>query len=83
MPNYNHFYDLPVYKTCRAFRKQISSIARKYFPKSEKYHLKAQVLDSSKSISQYRRRLRTVSPSGEISNFAGTPEVPLTKLWNI
>lgn len=50
MPTYNHFYDLPVYKTCRAFRKQISSIAKKYFPKSEEYHLKAQVLDSSRSI---------------------------------
>jgi len=50
MPTYNHFYDLPVYKICRAFRKQISSIARKYFPKTEEYHLKAQVLDSSRSI---------------------------------
>ena len=50
MPTYNHFYDLPVYKPSRAFRKQISSIVRKYFPKSEEYHLKAQVLDSSRSI---------------------------------
>jgi four helix bundle protein len=50
MPTYNHFYDLPVYKTCRIFRKKISFIVRKYFPKSEEYHLKAQVLDSSRSI---------------------------------
>src|SRR5258705_4466496 len=50
MPTYNHFYDLPVYKICRTFRKQISSVAKKYFPKSEEYHLKAQVLDSSRSI---------------------------------
>jgi len=47
---YIHFYDLPVYKTCRAFRKKISLIARQYFPKSEVYHLKAQVLDSSRSL---------------------------------
>jgi len=50
MPTYNHFYDLPVYKTCRQFRKQISSIVRKYFPKSEDYLLKAQVIRSSRSI---------------------------------
>jgi len=50
MPTYNYFYDLPVYKTCRAFRKKISAIAGKYFPKSEDYHLKAQLLDASRSI---------------------------------
>lgn len=50
MATHNHYYELPVYKSCRAFRKKISSIARKYFPKSEEYHLKAQVLDSSRSI---------------------------------
>lgn len=50
MPTYNHFYDLPVYKTCRVFRKKISLIVRKQFPKSEEYHLKAQVLDSSRSV---------------------------------
>jgi four helix bundle protein len=47
---YNHFYELPVYKTCRTFRKKISAHARKHFPKSEEYLLKAQVLDSSRSI---------------------------------
>jgi four helix bundle protein len=47
---YNHFYELPVYKTCRAFRKKISAVVRKYFPKLEDYHLKAQVLDSSRSL---------------------------------
>jgi four helix bundle protein len=50
MATYNHFYDLPVYKTCRAFRKKISGIVKKAFPKTEEYHLKAQVLDSSRSI---------------------------------
>jgi four helix bundle protein len=47
---YNHFYDLPVYKTCREFRKKISAVIRKFFPKSEEYLLKAQVLDSSRSL---------------------------------
>ncbi|NOT51778.1 MAG: four helix bundle protein [Chitinophagaceae bacterium] len=50
MATYNHYYELPVYKTCRAFRKKISAIARKNFPKLEEYHLKMQVLDSSRSI---------------------------------
>ncbi|HEX7847006.1 MAG TPA: four helix bundle protein [Chitinophagaceae bacterium] len=50
MATYNHFYELPVYKVCRSFRKKISAIVRKHFPKSEEYHLKAQVLDSSRSI---------------------------------
>jgi four helix bundle protein len=50
MATYNHFYDLPVYKTCRAFRKKISGIVKKTLPKTEEYHLKAQVLDSSRSI---------------------------------
>ena len=50
MATYNHFYEMPVYKVCRAFRKKISSTAKKFFPKSEEFHLKAQVLDSSRSI---------------------------------
>jgi four helix bundle protein len=50
MPTYNHFYDLTVYKICRAYRKKISSVVRKNFPKSEEYHLKTQVLDSSRSV---------------------------------
>ncbi len=50
MATYNHFYELPVYRVCRAFRKKISSIAKKFFPKSEEFHLKSQVLDSSRSI---------------------------------
>jgi hypothetical protein len=32
---YSHFYDLPVYKTCRIFRKKISTIAGKFFPEPE------------------------------------------------
>jgi four helix bundle protein len=50
MATYNHFYDLPVYKTCRAFRKKISVIVKKHFPKNETYHLSAQLLDSSRSV---------------------------------
>ncbi len=50
MATYNHFYDLPVYKLSRAFRKKISSIASKRFPKIEEYNLKSQVLRSSRSI---------------------------------
>jgi four helix bundle protein len=50
MATYNYFYDLPVYKVCRAFRKKISLIAGRHFPKFEEYHLKAQILDSSRSI---------------------------------
>ena len=50
MATYNHFYDLAVYKACRAFRKKISIIVRKHLPKTEEYHLKTQVLDSSRSV---------------------------------
>ena len=50
MAPYNHFYELPVCKVCRAFRRKISLIVKKSFPKSEEYHLKAQVSDSSRSI---------------------------------
>ena len=50
MGTYNHFYELPVYKVCRSFRKKISLIVRKSFPKTEEYNLKAQVLNSSRSI---------------------------------
>jgi four helix bundle protein len=50
VPTYNYYYELPVYKICRAFRKKVSAIAKRYFPKQEEYHLKAQVLDSSRSV---------------------------------
>lgn len=50
MPTYNHFYELSVYKNCRTFRKKISTLVKKYFPKNEEYHLRAQALDSSRSI---------------------------------
>ena len=50
MASYNHFYDLPVYKTCRKFRKNISAVVKKYFPKFESYHLSSQILDSSRSV---------------------------------
>ncbi|MBL7730133.1 MAG: four helix bundle protein [Chitinophagaceae bacterium] len=41
---------MPVYKICRAFRKKISSIVQKQFPKQEDYLLKAQVSDASRSV---------------------------------
>ncbi len=50
MATYNHFYDLPVYKKCRSFRKNVSQLVKSNFPKSEEYHLKLQVLDLSRSI---------------------------------
>jgi four helix bundle protein len=50
MATYNHFYDLPVYMLCRNFRKTISAIVVKRFPKTEEYNLKSQVLRSSRSI---------------------------------
>jgi len=45
----SHFYELPVYKTCRAFRKKISLLVKKHFPKDE-YDLKRQIKKSSRSI---------------------------------
>src|SRR6476469_331568 len=50
MSTYDHFYDLPVYKSCRTFKKNISQLVKNCFPKSEDYHLKAQVIDSSRSV---------------------------------
>jgi four helix bundle protein len=50
MATYNYFYDLPVYKLCRNFRKSISSIVTKRFPKIEEYNLKSQILRSSRSV---------------------------------
>jgi four helix bundle protein len=47
---YNHFYELPVYKTCRDFRKDVTAMVRLKFPKEEKFLLSAQVLDSVRSI---------------------------------
>ncbi len=50
MATYKHFYELPVYKCCREFRKKISDLVREHFPKSENFLLKSQVLDSSRSV---------------------------------
>jgi four helix bundle protein len=50
MATYNHFYDLPVYQKCRSFRKDVSEIVKTTFPKSEEYLLKAQILDSNRSV---------------------------------
>ena len=49
MAAYNHFYELPVYKSLRAFRKKISILVNKYIPKGE-FDLKRQVLKSSRSL---------------------------------
>jgi four helix bundle protein len=46
---FKHFYELPVYKTWRSFRKDFS-ILIKSFHKEEKYLLTAQLLDASRSI---------------------------------
>jgi four helix bundle protein len=50
MATYHHFYDLPVYKTARAFRKKIAAILVSEFPRQESYLLKDQVLRASRSI---------------------------------
>lgn len=50
MATYNHFYDLPVYKTCRNFRKEVSKIVRTRFPKEEKFLLSSQALDAVRSV---------------------------------
>jgi four helix bundle protein len=47
---YNHFYELPVYKRCRSFRKEISELVKSTFPKSEQYLLTAQLLEAVRSI---------------------------------
>jgi len=49
MASYDDFYDLPVYKTCREFRKKISVII-KLLPASEKFELTTQIKRSSRSI---------------------------------
>jgi four helix bundle protein len=46
---FKHFYELPVYKTCRNFRKEVCVLARS-FPKEEKFLLTAQLLDAVRSI---------------------------------
>ena len=48
MATYDHFYDMLVYQKCRLFKKNISKIVKTHFPKSEQYHLRVQILDSSK-----------------------------------
>ena len=47
---YMHFYEVPVYKNCRVFRKKVSEIVKKQFPNNEKYLLRSQLLDSSRSV---------------------------------
>jgi len=48
--SYKNFTDLTVYKECRTFRKSVSKIAKEHFPKEEKFLLKSQILDSSRSV---------------------------------
>ena len=50
MATYNHFYELPVYKKCRLFRKKVTAIVKAHFPKEERFLLSAQTLDASRSI---------------------------------
>ncbi len=47
---YEEFYDLNVYKDCRAFRKSVSWIVRNKIPKWERYLLSSQLLDASRSV---------------------------------
>jgi four helix bundle protein len=46
---YKHFYELPAYKACRSFRKEVCALA-KSFPKEEKFLLTQQLLDAARSI---------------------------------
>jgi len=46
---FKHFYELPVYKACRTFRREVCALA-KSFPKEEKFLLVAQLLDAARSI---------------------------------
>ncbi|MFZ9386557.1 MAG: four helix bundle protein [Chitinophagaceae bacterium] len=50
MGTYSHFYQLPVYLACRQFRKKIAVITAAFFPKTEGYRLKDQVLRASRSV---------------------------------
>jgi four helix bundle protein len=50
MATYHHFYDLPVYKICRQFRKQIATIAQTLLPNKEAFMLRDQLLRASRSI---------------------------------
>jgi four helix bundle protein len=50
LATYNHFYELPVYKKCRAFRKVVFALVKDTFPKQEQYLLTAQTLDSIRSV---------------------------------
>lgn len=49
MAVFKRFYELPVYKACRSFRKEVCALA-KSFPKEERYLLVAQLLDAARSI---------------------------------
>ncbi len=44
------FTDLDVYKKCRAFRKEMSAVVKTHFPSEEKYLLRSQILDASRSV---------------------------------
>ncbi len=47
--NFTNFTELDVYKVCRNYRREVSTIT-KQFPKEEKYLLTSQILDCSRSI---------------------------------
>ena len=44
------FTDLEVYQECRKFRKRVSKIVKTYFPNEEKFLLRSQTLDASRSV---------------------------------
>ena len=45
-----NFTGLEVYKKSRLFRRDISEIVKKYFPKEEKFDLTSQIIRSSRSV---------------------------------
>ncbi len=50
MAKYLDFYDLNVYKECRNFRKKCSLLIKVSIPDKEKFLLRPQLLDASRSI---------------------------------
>lgn len=50
MATYANFYDLPIYKKCRAFRKMIADMLNTCLPRKEEFLVKAQALSSSRSV---------------------------------
>jgi four helix bundle protein len=50
MATYQHFYELPVYRKCRFYRKKVTQLVKEKFSKEEKFLLTSQLLDACRSI---------------------------------